>query len=115
MTNRVCGIGPLGRIDQDQHPIHHPENPLDLTAEVRVARSIDDVDLGAVPAHRRVLGQNGDAPLTLERVGVHHALLHLLVGPKRSRLPEHLVHQGSFAVIDMGDDRQVTDQWRIQR
>jgi len=109
------GHGPLCSIHQNQDSVDHPENPLHLTAEVRVPRGIDDVDLGTLPPHRRILGQNGDAPLTLERVGIHHALLHLLVGPERSRLPEHLVHQGSFAVIDMGDDRQVTDQWGIQR
>ena len=102
--------GPFGRVHQDQHPVHHPQDPLDLAAEVGVARGIHDVDLGAVPAHGRVLGEDGDAPLPLERVGVHHPLLHLLVGPERPRLPEHLIHQGGLAVIDVGDDRQVTNQ-----
>ena len=110
VTNRVCGIGPFGRVHQDQHPVHHPQDPLDLAPEVGVARGIHDVDLGAVPPHGGVLGQDGDAPLPLQRVGVHHPLLHLLVGPEGPRLPEHLIHQGGLAVIDVGDDGQVTNQ-----
>ena len=63
-----------------------------------------------LPAHRRVLGQDRDPPLPLQRVGVHDPLLHLLVGPEGPGLPEHLIHQGGLAVIDVGDDGQVTNQ-----
>jgi hypothetical protein len=102
--------GALCRIHQNQDPVYHPQNPLHLSAKVGVTRGIHDVDLGSLPTDSRVLGKNGDASLPLQRVRIHHALLYLLVGPKGSRLPEHLVHQGSLAMIDMGDDRQVTDQ-----
>jgi hypothetical protein len=102
--------GTLGGIHQDQDPIHHPENPLDLAAEVGVAWSVDDVDLGAVPPNGRILGKNGDAALPLERVRVHDALFHLLVGSECPGLPEHLVHQSGLSMIDVGDDRQVTNQ-----
>ena len=101
---------PFGRIHQDQHPVHHPEDPLDLAAEVGVARSVHDVDLGPVPHHGRILGQDGDAALPLQRVGVHHPLFHLLVGPERPRLPEHLINQSGLAVIDVRDDCQITNQ-----
>jgi hypothetical protein len=75
-----------------------------------VAWSVYDIDLGASPPHGSVLGENGDASFPLERVRVHDALLHLLVGPECSSLPEHLIHQGGLAMIDVGDDRQVTNQ-----
>jgi hypothetical protein len=29
-------------------------------------------------------------------------------------LPEHLIHQGGLAVVDVGDDGQVTDQARLR-
>ena len=34
---------------------------------------------------------------------------HLLIGAKRARLAQHRVDQGGFPVIDMGDDRDITD------
>ena len=101
---------PLRRVHQDQHPVHHAKDPLHLAAEIGVARGIHDVDLGALPAHRRVLGQDGDAPLPLQRVRVHHPLLDLLVGAECPRLPQHLIHQGGLAVVHVRDDGEVTDQ-----
>ena len=99
----------LGGIHQDQHAIHHAQDPLDLAAEVRVARRVDDVDLHTLPAHGRVLGQDGDPPLALERVGIHDPLLDLLVGAEGARLPEHLIHQRRLAVVDVRNDGEVTD------
>ena len=101
---------PLGRVHQDQDPVHHAQDPLDLATEIGVARRVHDVDLHALPAHGRVLGQDRDPPLPLQRVGVHDPLFHLLVGTEGSGLPEHLIHQGGLAVIDVGDDGQVTNQ-----
>ena len=81
-----------------------------LAAEIRVPRCIHDVDLHPAPAHGRILGQDRDAPLPLQGIGVHDPFFHLLVGPEGSGLPEHLIHQGGLAVIDVGDDGQVTNQ-----
>ncbi len=96
-------------VDDEQHAVDHAQNALDLAAEIGVARRVDDVDLGAVPADGRVLGQNRDAPLALERVGVHHALLHDLILTKRARLAEHLVDERGLAVVDVRDDGDVAD------
>ena len=63
-----------------------------------------------LPADGGVLGEDGDAPLALERVGVHHALFDLLVVAERPGLAEHLVHQGGLAVVDVRDDGDVTNQ-----
>ena len=38
---------PLGGVDQEQHPVDHRQRPLDLAAEVGVARGVDDVELDA--------------------------------------------------------------------
>ncbi len=66
----------LGRVDQQQHPVDHRQAALDLAAEVRVARGVDDVDdrhaaVGVLPVHRGVLGQDGDALFLLQVTGVH--------------------------------------------
>src|SRR5262249_20722332 len=39
--------GALGGIHEQQGAVRHLEDPLDLTAKVRMARRIDDVELGA--------------------------------------------------------------------
>ena len=46
---------PLSCVDQEQAPVRHPEDPLDLAAEVRVTRGIDDVELDPVVSNRRGL------------------------------------------------------------
>ncbi len=100
--------GALGGIHQDQDTVHHAQDALDLTAKVRVTRRVHDVDLRVAPPDRGVLGQNRDAPLALERIRVHHALLHLLVVLKHTRLAQHLVDQRRLAVIDVRDDRDIS-------
>ena len=74
-----------------------------------MSRRIDDVDLGAVPADRRVLGENRYPPLALERVRIHHALLNDLILAECSRLSEHLVHERRLAMVDVRDNGNVTD------
>ena len=64
----------FGGIDENDHAVDHRENTLHLAAEVGVARRIDDVDLGVFPMHRGALGENGDAALALEIVGIHRPL-----------------------------------------
>jgi hypothetical protein len=67
--------GAVERVDDEQHAVDHAQNPLDLASEIGVTGRIHDVDLRAVPANSCILGEDGDSPLALERVGVHHALL----------------------------------------
>ena len=40
--------------------------------------------------------------LPLQVHGVHEPLVDLLVGPEQAALAEHGVHQGGFAVVDVG-------------
>ena len=46
------------------------QDALDLAAEVGVARRVDDVDLGAADLEGDVLGQDGDAALAFQIVGI---------------------------------------------
>ena len=63
----------FGGIDQHQRAVHHVEDALDLAAEIGVARRVDDVDAGVLPDDRGRLGEDGDAALALEVVGIHRA------------------------------------------
>jgi len=75
-----------------------------------VAGRVHNVDLRPAKIHRRVLGQNGDAALALQVVGIHHALGQRLILTKRAGLAQHLVNQRSLAMVNMGDDGDITDR-----
>ena len=45
-----------------------------------MARRIYDIDADTVVGDRRILSEDGDAPLPLKRVGVHDQFPNLLVG-----------------------------------
>ena len=65
---------------------------------------------------RGVLGEDGDAALALEVVGVHDALGDLLVGAEHAALAEQRVDQRRLAVVDVGDDGDVATAagWRLE-
>jgi hypothetical protein len=65
---------------------------------------VDDVDVGAAITHRAVLGEDGDAALALEVIGVHDPFLHVLVRREGARLLQQLVDERGLAVVDVGDD-----------
>ena len=100
----------LGRIDQQQHAVDHGQRALDLAAEVGVARRVDDVDEDVVVVDGGVLGEDRDAPFPLEVRVVHHPLGHPLVGAEEPALVEHGVDEGGLAVVDVGDDGDVSPQ-----
>ena len=99
---------PLAGVDQQQHAVDHRQAALDLAAEVGVPGSVDDVDLRAVVAAGRVLGQDRDAALALEP-GVHDPVDHLGVRREGAGLLQQRVHERGLAVVDVGDDRDVSD------
>ena len=79
----------LHRIDEQQAAIGHVEHALDLAAEVGVAGRVDDVDLDVAVDDGSVLGEDGDAALALEIVGVH------------DQFADHLVVAELFACLSM--------------
>ena len=101
---------PFRRVHQQHHAVHHRQRPLDLAAEVGVARRVDDVDQEVLVVNGGVLGQNRDAALALELVAVHRALGDALVRPERAALVQQRIHQRGLAVIDVGDDGDVAAQ-----
>jgi len=74
-----------------------------------VTGGVDDVDLHVAPADRCVLGEDGDALLTLQVHGVHDPLGHLFVGPEYARLAEEGVDEGRLAVVDVCDHGDVAE------
>ena len=96
-------------IHQQHDAIDHLQRALHFAAEIAVARRVDDVDLDAVIDDGGVLGENRDAALALQVVGVHDAVDELLVGAEGAALAEHGVHQRGLAMIDVGDDGDIAN------
>ena len=99
----------FGGVDEQDDAVDHLERALDFAAEVGVAGRVDDVDLGVVVVDRGVLGEDGDAALFFEVVGVHDALGDGFVGAEGAGLAEHGVDERGLAVVDVGDDGDVAD------
>ena len=96
-------------VDQQHDAVDHLQRAFHFAAEVAVARSIDNVDLYVVVKDGRVLGQDGDAALALQFVGVHDAFDMVLVGAESAALLQHGVNQRGFAVVDVRDDGDIAN------
>ena len=103
----------LARIDHQERALAGGEAAVHLIGEIDMARRVDEVQLvelavlGAiVEAHG--LRLDGDAALPLDIHGIEHLLLHLPRGQAPAELDQP-VGEGGFAVIDMGDDGEISD------
>ena len=106
------GHGAFLRVNQQHHAVHHRQGTFHFAAEVRVTGGVHDVDVRALPAHGAVLGQDGDATLFFDRVVVHHGIDDLFVVGKGAGLAQQLVDHGGFAMVNVGNDRDIADLFR---
>src|SRR5262249_17917562 len=68
------------------------------------------VDVGAAVLERAILGEDGDAALSLEIVAVENPFRDVLVRSERPCLGQELVDQRRFAVVDVSDDGDVPER-----
>ncbi len=110
----------FGSVDEQHDAVHHGDAALDLAAEIGVAGGVDDVEGDALRVtvlggqrtgvlHRGVLGEDGDALLAFQIVGIHHAIRDFLTLVEHVGLGQHRVDQGSLAVIDVCHNRYISD------
>jgi hypothetical protein len=103
------------RIHQQHHAIDHRQDALHLAAEIGVAGRVHDVDAVVVPIDAGAFGQNGDAALAFQIVGIHRALFHVLIVADGAGLFQQLVHQRRFAVVDVGNNGDVANIHGVRR
>ena len=106
------GQGSLGGVDEQDDAVDHLQAAFDLTAEVGVTRGVDDVEGDLlVIAHAmgdgRVLGQDGDALLTLEVHRVHDARVDVGTLAECAGLPQHCIDEGRLSVVDVGHNGDI--------
>src|SRR4029079_19476947 len=98
------------RVDKQPATVDHPQAPLDLGAEIRVSRRVDDVVRDLVTRRggvvdRRILCEDRDAFLPLEVHRVHYSLADItalgLVLGEYSGLTEHGIDQRGLPVVTL--------------
>ena len=104
----------LAGVDHQQRALAGGEAAVDLVGEVDVAGRVDQVEDIVLAVARAVvephgLRLDGDAALALDVHGIEHLLDHFA---RRSSPPVELdqpVGERRFAVVDVGDDREIAD------
>jgi hypothetical protein len=103
------GLRTLGSINDKENAIDHAEDAFDFSTEIGVAWGIDNVDADIVIFEGGVFGFDGNTPFPLEVHRVHHALGDDLVGAESTCLAEELIHESGLAVIDVGNDCNISE------
>ncbi len=94
---------------QQQHRVHHGQHALHFAAEIGMAGRIHDVDAILTPTDGGVLRQDGDTALALQIIGVHDTLDQRGALVKSAGLLEQSVHECCLAMVDVGDDGDVSE------
>ena len=95
-------------IHQQNDAVDHFQDTFHFSAEVRMARSIHDVDFCVAIPYGCVFSHNSDAALAFEIIGVHYAVHNLLIFSVDAGLLQQFIHESRFAVVDMGDNRYIS-------
>ena len=103
------GHGSLKGIHDQNDTVDHLEHSLNLTAEIRMSGCVDDIDLRSFIIYSGVFAQDRDPALALQVIGIHDPLLHSLILTENTALFQKPVHQRGLAVVDMGDNRYISD------
>ncbi len=103
----------FGGVDEQKCPVGHFQHALDLAAEVGVARRVDQVHFHVADRESDILGQNRDAALAFQWVGIDNETV-LAAGEsveflpaKQTGLAQHVVDQGGLAMVDVGNNRHI--------
>ena len=106
-------LDPLAGIDDQERALARGQGAADLISEIDMPRRVHQIEhvtsavVGPVFEANR-LRLDGNAALALQFHAVEHLLAHLARLEPAAGLDQP-VGQGRFAVIDMGDDREIAD------
>ena len=103
----------LSGVDDEHRALTSGQRTRDLVGKVYMARRIDEVELirlavVGVIGHADGVGLDRDAALALDIHGVEQLRLHVALLDGTREL-EDAIADGGLPVIDMGDDREVSD------
>ena len=99
----------LESVDQQQTAVGHVEHTLHLATEIGVPRSIYNIDFVILVTNRNILGENRDTSFALQIIIIQYQLTGVLVLAKKMSGQKHFVYQRRLAVVDVSDNRNVSD------
>ena len=106
----------LRGVNDEQRALTGGQRTRDLVREVDVARRVDQIEVVdravALPQDAHSLGLDRDPPLALDIHRVEQLILHLAERDRVCDLKD-AVGQRRLAVIDVRDDREVSDQFLV--
>ena len=91
-------------INQQNRAINHHQGTLHFSAKIRMTGSVKYIDFSFIPGYGAVFRGNGDSPLAFQIHAVHDAFIYKLIFTEESALPEHLINECGFSMINMGND-----------
>ena len=100
--------GTFSRVDKKDNTIYHLEYTLNLAAEVRMSRGVDDVYLDALIMHGCILCKYCNSAFAFKSVRVHYTLFRCLIFAVNTTLLEHFVNKGRLAVVNVCDYRNIS-------
>ena len=102
------GHGALCRIDKEDNSVYHFKDTLYLATEIGVTGGVDNVDFNILVVNSGILRKDGDTTLTLKVAGVHNSVGCFLIFTVDTALTKHLVNKGCLAVVNVCDDRNIS-------
>ena len=107
-------LDPLCGVDDEHGALAGLQRPGHLVGEVDVARCVDQVELVPFPVDAHGLRLDRDAALPLEIHRVEQLVAHVTLADRVREL-QHTVGKRRLAVVDVRDDREVTDLCLVDR
>ena len=107
------GFDTLGCVYDEQRAFAGGERAGNFVGKIHVAGGVNEIELVGFTVVRGVhhadgVGLDGDAAFALEVHGVEDLSLHFARGQRSGEFQQAVGERG-FAVIDVGDDREVAD------
>ena len=96
--------GTLCGTDNQAYSINHAEDSLNLPTKIMMPRCINNVNIVGVIENVGALGEDSNAFFSLQLIGVQRALLVDVDTP----IPQKWVNEGSFTVVDVSNDGNVS-------
>ena len=100
-------------VDQQQGSVSHFQHALDFAPKISMTWCVDDVDLDALVRQRDVLGENRDPAFFFNVTGVQDPFTGQLGLAKLSTLSQQAIHERGFAMINVGNDDDVTNVFTL--
>ena len=101
--------GAFKRVNNKQRAISHVQHALHFTAEIGMARRIDNINLHIAVIDSDIFRKNGNAAFTFLVVAIKNPFFYLLICTKCSHCVQQAVDKCCFPVVYVRNNCHITD------